>query len=422
MLSINIAFYFEKIVNFDFLENARYIILLKLTKKFTMNSQLLNKNKQPNIGILGGGQLAKMMAQEAYKLGWAVTIWDKELNSPAGAITKFDISGAFDNKESLAKFIDTADFAILENEFIDPEIIRVIEEHIPVFPSSKTISKIQDKFKQKVVFNQAGAKTAKYQEINSEEDALNFGKENGYPFVLKTRTMGYDGYGNAVVVSSEGIPHAFSKLSIHSQKSKLYAESFVAFDKELAMMVARNAAGDIATYPLVETIQENNICKSVIAPADISQNSALRAETMAKKIVESIEGVGIFGIEFFHTTNGEILVNEIAPRPHNSGHYTIEACCCSQFQQAIRAVSGLPLGSTKMILPFAVMVNILGITNGDNYPANISNSLTDGNVSLHLYGKSASRTGRKMGHITAISDSKLKAMNLAAKANLELQW
>lgn len=366
------------------------------------------------LGILGGGQLAKMLAQSAYKLGMNVAIIENHSNSPAGDMTKLDFPHGWNNPDDLQAFISASDIITLENEFIDPDLIEKIEHQKLVYPSSKTLRLIQDKFIQKTTLRNASVPVPSFEKIESIDDIIAFSKKYGFPFVLKSRTMGYDGYGNATIHNDIEIETAYNKFQSDPQRNQLYAEEFIDFTKELAIMIARNRSGEIAVYPVVESIQVNHICNEVIAPAEISDIALNQAINIAKKCVAAIDGVGIFGIELFLKKNDEVLVNEIAPRPHNTGHYTIEACRTSQFENCIRAVLDFPLGSTDMIMPFADMINLLGTRTGSGAPTNTRNTLALQDVSLHLYNKKESRSGRKMGHITVLGKS---ADEVRAKAN-----
>jgi 5-(carboxyamino)imidazole ribonucleotide synthase len=355
------------------------------------------------IGILGGGQLARMSLVLAVRLGFDVAILEKTGNSPAGKLTKNEFIGWVDNKKVYDKFIDSCDIFTLENEFIDFKFIEAIENKgKKCVPSSKTISLIQDKLTQKKVFFDNHIPVAKFCEINSVSNYESISKLLGNKFVVKSRKMGYDGYGNALVKNKSDFSKAIKKLK--SRNSELYAESFVDFKKELAIIIVQSK-NEIVCYPVVESIQKNHICKLVIAEADIADKIKKEVIGIAHKCIEAIDGEGIFGIEFFLTSDNKILVNEIAPRPHNTGHYTLDACRTSQFENHIRAVMNLPLGETIMHRPKAVMLNILGKKNGSSEISNYKSILKQPDLHLHLYGKDESRVGRKMGHITAIGNS-----------------
>lgn len=363
---------------------------------------MIKKDRKTVIGILGGGQLARMSAFQAIRMGFDIAILEKEKDSPAGVLTRNEFVGWVDDKEIFKQFIQTSDVFTLENEFIDSSYLAEIENQSKkVIPSSKTISLIQDKFIQKSTMEKAGVPVPKFLKVTSESYYEDISSILGKKFLLKSRKMGYDGYGNATVKNKNEFETAIKKLT--SRHAELYAEEFVNFQKELAIMVVRTKK-EIKCYPVVETIQKNHICHLVIAPAQIEKQLSIQAEEIAVHSVEAVKGFGIFGIEMFLDDENKILVNEMAPRPHNSGHYTIEGCITSQFENHIRATLGLPLGSTEMVKPYAVMINLLGKRNDKGIMQNYQSVLKDEKVKLHLYGKKNSRIGRKMGHITVVGD------------------
>jgi 5-(carboxyamino)imidazole ribonucleotide synthase len=381
-----------------------------------MLPSIYNPSEPFTLGLLGGGQLAKMTAQEAYKMGLRVAVIEHGADSPAGMMTKKEFPGGWKNPEDLEAFIQASDIITLENEFIDPDILDVIAERRLVFPTPDTMRLVQDKFIQKQTFAAVGVPTPHFAEITSKQDLVDFGQKHGYPFVAKTRKFGYDGYGNATIKRETEIDMVWRRFMEGEDPRPLLAESFVTFTKELAVMVARNKRGEIAVYPCVQTIQQGHICVTVLAPAPIEPELQKRAQEIAVACVETINGVGVFGIEMFLTTDDQIVFNEIAPRPHNSGHYTIEACHTSQFENCIRAVTNLPLGSADMRVPAACMINLLGERTGSGIPDSVIEMLKVDDVALHLYGKKDVRMGRKMGHLTATGatvDEAFQRANLA---------
>ncbi len=356
--------------------------------------------KRIRIGILGGGQLARMSAYQAYKLGFEIAIMEKKPQSPAGMLTKYDYAGWVNNKKLLRKFAEGCDIITLENEFIDFKDLEFIEKlGKKVLPSAKTISLIQDKYIQKKTFRKNAIPVPKFIEVKDTSTYQSIARRLGKRFILKSRKMGYDGYGNAFVEDEKSFSKGVKELS--GRHSLLMAEELIDFRKELAVMIARTKK-ETKAYPVVETIQREHICHTVIAPAEIGPGLRKTAEEISIKAVEAVKGYGIFGIELFITADNKILVNEMAPRPHNSGHYTIEACVTSQFENHIRAVLDLPLGSVEMVKPAAVMINLLGKKEGLGIVEDYGEALNDENVHLHIYGKEMSRHGRKMGHITML--------------------
>lgn len=355
------------------------------------------------IGILGGGQLARMSAFQAYKLGFDIAILEKEKNSPAGQLTQNEFVGWVDDDKLLKQFAEECDIITLENEFIDADRLKFIESlGKKVIPSAYTIRLIQDKFTQKKTLSKYNIPLLNFMEVKSINDYKKISTKLGKRFIIKSRKMGYDGYGNADVMNETDFKDAYKKLT--NRHSKLYAEEFVKFSKELAVMVVRTKK-EIKTYPVVETIQKNHICHTVIAPAQISKRKIKEAEVIGIECVKAVRGFGLFGIEMFIDEKEKIFVNEMAPRPHNSGHYTIEGCVTSQFENHIRAVLNLPLGSTELVKKYAVMINLLGKRSGEGVVQNYSDSLIEPDLHLHIYGKAKSRIGRKMGHITIVGDN-----------------
>lgn len=378
----------------------------------------MRHSKNISVGILGGGQLAKMSAQAAAQLGIDVAILEKTPQSPAGKLTHHEFIGNVENTTLLKRFAHLCDVITLENEFIDPHRLQLIEQlGKKVIPSSQTIALIQDKFLQKEILSQAGIPVPRYVAVEPGISFKQLTSLIGFPFVLKSRKMGYDGYGNALIRSERTFEEGKRRLS--ARHSKLLAESFIDFHMELAVMVVRTKK-EIRVYPVVQTIQKNHICHTVIAPAPISKKIIKDAEEIAVESVKAIHGFGIFGVELFLSEDG-IMVNEMAPRPHNSGHYTIEGCITSQFENHIRAVLNLPLGSTSLIKNYAVMINLLGRTNPQKNSLRYINGLKNPDVHLHIYGKHDSRPGRKMGHITMIGDNLTEMMKTLTVAEKQIR-
>ncbi|HKI79210.1 MAG TPA: 5-(carboxyamino)imidazole ribonucleotide synthase [Ignavibacteriaceae bacterium] len=372
------------------------------------------KSNRKTIGILGGGQLARMSAYQAYKLGFNIAILEKKENSPAGMMTKKEFVGWVDDKKTTRDFTKASDVVTLENEFVDYQRLEFIESlGKKVIPSPKTISLIQDKYIQKNTLQRNKIPVADFLKVDDKSTYEKIAKKLGEKFILKSRKMGYDGYGNYSVKKEKDFSEGIKKLT--SRHSELMAEKFIDFDMELAIMVARSEK-EIKCYPVVQTIQKNHICHTVIAPADLRKTVSKKAEEIAVEAVKAIKGFGIFGIEMFIVNGKEILVNEMAPRPHNSGHYTIEGCVTPQFENHIRAVLNLPLGSTDMVKPYAVMINLLGKREGEGIVENYDEVLANDKIHLHIYGKEKSRFGRKMGHITVLGDNLKKTLNLAKVA------
>jgi 5-(carboxyamino)imidazole ribonucleotide synthase len=365
------------------------------------------------VGIIGGGQLGRMLTEAAKSLDSNVIVLESTENPPAVQAGAEQIVGDLTNPEKIRELAEKSDFITWEIEHINTEVLEELEKQgIKINPSPKTLSKIKDKFLQKEFLKDQGIPTAPFKKVESVEEVLEASKELGLPLLLKTRFGGYDGRGNHLIKSEEEIGDAFERLG----KENLYVEGFVDFEKELSVIAVRDIKGNIKTYPIVETIHENNILQIVLAPAPISSEQSKKAEEFAKKVLSHLEGAGAFGIEIFLTKSGEILVNEIAPRVHNSGHFTIEACNTSQFENHLRAVSEMELGSTEMKVGTAVMINILGDRTGEVKPQGVEEAEKLGNVFVHIYGKKEVKPERKMGHLTVVGENLDEVLEKANKA------
>lgn len=357
------------------------------------------------LGFLGAGQLARMSALQAFRYGIQVAVFsDRTEDEPVQFMTPHSYSGSFDDVESILEFAEKCDVITLENEFIDSNILDLLQtkSKTPIWPSPDSFSLIENKLIEKETFEKADIPVTPYALIQSEEDLIKFGSKYGWPYLLKSSKGGYDGYGNKTVKDEAGAKDAFEQLG-GNQGRDILAEAFVDFTHELAVQVARNETGH-TVYPCCETVQENHICVAVKSPAPVPLDIQKRAQDLAIRATEAIDGKGIFAFEFFLTTNGELLLNESAPRPHNSGHYTIEGCITSQFENHIRAVCGLPLGDSSLTKPAAVMINLLGT---DLRQASIEfaeSAISEANGHLHSYGKLHSKPGRKMAHYTLLGD------------------
>lgn len=384
----------------------------------------LKGNAPPVVGVLGGGQLGRMMADAAHRLGLELIVLDPQGQaSPAGQVGLRAIQGSFTQDADIAKLAEQCDVITVEIEHVNAAFLAELEQQgrVEVHPAPATIALIQDKYVQKQTFEQVnGVDVAPYHIVSSIEEAQQVGQLFGYPYMLKSRRWAYDGKGNAVVNSADEIPAAFAKLGVTSESANketaLYAEKWVPFTKELAVMVVKQDA-DVRAFPVVETTQKDSICDTVLAPAQIPTKVFDRAMDMASRAVAQLQGNGIYGVELFLTAANDVLLNEIAPRPHNSGHYTIEACETDQFEQHLRAVCGLPLGSCALRVNSALMVNVLGAPSSseDESYALMRKSLAVAGASAHYYGKAEARAGRKLGHFTIVADS-LKQLHDRAQA------
>ncbi len=367
------------------------------------------------IGIIGGGQLAKMTAIAALELGCDVVILERNEISPAATLATHLLVGDWDSPEELLKLAAHADIVTLENEFVNADSLKVLtDQGHTLFPSAGTMALIQDKYLQKQTYSAAGIGVPDFKAVNSPKDIAEAGKEFGWPMIVKKRRNSYDGKGNYTVSAAADAEPAWKQLD--GDNNGLYVEAFCPFTMELAVIITRSRNGEMVTYPVVETIQKDHVCHVVKAPAAISNELAEKAAETARRAIIEIDATGSFGVEMFLTKDNEIVLNEIAPRVHNSGHYTIEACVCSQFENHVRAILGWPLGSTEMVRPAAVMVNLLGTEKNAGFPVGIDRALQVPGAHVHIYGKTMSGKGRKMGHVTAVADTMENAYAAAKQA------
>ena len=367
------------------------------------------------IGIFGGGQLAQMLTQAAIALGIETAIFERAPDSPAGRLTQREVVGAWDDPAALARFAAHCDLVTLENEFVDAAILARLEaQGTPVYPTAATIALVQDKLTQKTAIAAAGLDVPAFRGVAAPAEVLVAAAELGWPLVLKARRNGYDGYGNATLHAPADVADAWQRLARGG--SPLLVEAWVPFARELAVMVVRGRDGASCAYPVVETVQQQHICQLVRVPAPLPAAEAAAATALAVRAVEAVGGVGVFGVELFELPDGRVCFNELAPRPHNSGHYTIEGCATSQFENHLRAVLGWPLGPVTLRAPAVVMLNLLGRCAGPVSPNALREALAVPSAHLHLYGKRESRLGRKMGHVTALGTTLAEAEAVARRA------
>ena len=346
------------------------------------------------IGILGGGQLAKMFIQKAKKMGFYVCVLDEDPECPASTLADFHLTKSFKDYYAIKEFAKYCDILTYDIEHVNVLALKeLFAEGKPIYPSPQILEIVQNKFLQKQKFAELGLPVPLFKEVKSKEDLCSF----GFPVVQKTKTGGYDGRGVLVLKTKEDIENAFS--------GDTFIEEWIPIKKELAVMIARNTKGEIALHPIVEMKFDPtaNICDMVIAPAEIEDKIKKEIREIAISLVEKLDLIGILGIEFFLSEDNKVFINEVAPRPHNSGHYSIEACVTCQFEQHLRAITGLPLGDTTLLSP-AVMINLLGAPNAYGIPVvkGLEEVLKIPGVSFHFYGKKRVKPYRKMGHITII--------------------
>ena len=348
------------------------------------------------IGIIGGGQLGRMMALAAKEAGFRIIVLDPTGDCPAAQVADHQITATYDDLESLKQLGQQCDVVTFEFENIDHEALNELTKYAYVPQGAEIIRITQDRIFEKAAIVEAGVKVAPYHAIHSEGELLNKIKTLGFPSVLKTSRGGYDGKGQYVLKSADDLKAA-SKLLQHGS---CVLESWVPFEKEVSVIVVRNPRGEIACFPIGENIHKQNILHQTIVPARIAEKTAIEAYDIARKIADHFSLIGTLAIEMFVTKEGGILVNELAPRPHNSGHYSIEACSISQFGQHIRAVCNWPLAEPMLLKP-AVMVNLLG-----KHLDGLKKQLIGQPAwSIHLYGKDEPKPLRKMGHVTILTEN-----------------
>jgi len=367
------------------------------------------------IGIVGGGQLGKMMILEAKRLGFFVAVLDPAADCPAHSICDAHIIANFDDVQGYIDLANQVDVITYEFEHINAAALETLENkgHI-IYPSVKSLKNIQNKFLQKEMLKASNIPIPRFEKVSSTSDieALGDASRFGYPIMLKTTTGGYDGKGNALIRSQADIKSAYKSLG--GGAKELMAEAFVDFEKEISIAVCRGIDGTRVVYPLAENMHANSILDTTIVPARVNEATIKKAKGIADLVMEVFEGVGTFCIELFLTKDGEIYVNEVAPRPHNSGHYTIEGCFANQFENHIRGIVGLPFGSTELISP-TVMVNLLGESDGIAKLEGLEKAYNDPQVHVHFYGKPESKKYRKMGHFTVRAKTLGEAINKAQK-------
>lgn len=356
------------------------------------------------IGIIGGGQLGRFMAIAAKNMGYNVVVLDPTPNCPCGQVSDVEITAAYDDSEAIRKLSEISDVITYEFENIDYDNLKWLEENAYLPQGSKLLAITQDRQTEKEAIEQAGAKVAPFLVVESEEQLNEAVQKIGTPSVLKTCRGGYDGKGQFVIKQVEDIESAKVLL----EKGRCVLEKWIPFEKEISVIVTRSVLGEVTTFPVAENIHVNNILHESIVPARISSTLKEKAIESAKMLADKLGLIGTLAVEMF-VTKDDIYINELAPRPHNSGHYTMDLCQTSQFEQHVRAVCGLPLSSTAL-LHEGVMVNILG----QHMETVIENKVIIQKGKLYLYGKKEAKNNRKMGHITFYTtsiESLLKEIN-----------
>lgn len=356
------------------------------------------------------GQLGKMLCQAASQMGIKIVILDPLQDCPASSVCHEHVVGSFNDGDTVREFAKRCGVLTVEIEHVDAVTLEKLEKQgVDCEPKASTIMIIQDKYRQKNHFSKFGIPLPDFMEVDTLHSIEEAGERFGYPLMVKSKRLAYDGRGNAVAQNKEELSSVVASLG--GFERGLYVERWAPFIKELSVIVARSRDGSTVCYPVVETIHKDNICHVVEAPADVSEKIKKSATGVAEKAIKSLEGAGVFAVELFLTENDQILLNEVAPRPHNSGHQTIESCYTSQYEQHLRAILGIPLGDPSMKTPAALMYNILGEDEGEAgfllAHQLIGRALNIPGASVHWYAKPEMRKQRKMGHITIVGPSKM---------------
>ena len=366
------------------------------------------------LGMLGGGQLGRMFTVAARTMGYEVIVLDPDTGSPAGKLATDHVCANYDDQTALDYIAKTCDAVTTEFENVPASTLEALAKTCPVRPGAHAVTITQDRIHEKNFLRDNGFPTAPFAVIESFEDLKKAISEIGTPSILKVSRFGYDGKGQFGINSDSDIEKAWETL----EGEACVLEQRMPLDIEVSVVMARGLEGEVTTYPVAENIHEGGILDVSVVPARIDQATETRVTDMAKEIATALEYVGVMAVEFF-ISNGELLVNEIAPRPHNSGHYTLDACVTDQFEQQVRAICGLPLGDTRLLSP-VVMINMLGDIWHNGKAPEWQKLLDHANVKLHLYGKHQARPGRKMGHFNVLSANITDALTLAENLKQQL--
>lgn len=366
------------------------------------------------LGVLGSGQLGRMFAIAARRMGYRVHTLSPESDSPTGQVADQEITASYDDLDAISEFAKRVSVVTFEFENVPSATAEAAARFVPVRPAGKVLHVTQHRLREKSYLRDHGFPVTPFRAIHSAEELTNAIQEIGCPAVLKTAGWGYDGKGQAKIHSASEATAAWERLAT----SEAILEGFVDYRIEVSVVGARSLDGAIANFGLLENSHSNHILDVTVAPARVSPCVAAEAEAIARGVLEALDVVGVLCVEMFLTKDDRLLINELAPRPHNSGHLTFDANVTSQFEQQVRAICGLPLGSTDLLRP-AAMANLLGDVWSDGEPR-WEQALKLPEVKLHLYGKSSARPGRKMGHLTAMSNSADEAERIVREARRRL--
>jgi len=367
------------------------------------------------LGMLGGGQLGRMFTIAARTMGYEVVVMDPDKESPAGKLATTHICADYTDQAALKKMANSCDVVTTEFENVPASTIEALAKNGPVRPDAKAVTIAQDRIHEKNFLRDSGFATAPFAEIQSFADLQKGISEIGTPAILKVSRFGYDGKGQFSINAESDIEKVWQSL----QGEACVLEKRMPLDIEASVVLARGIEGEVLTYPVSENIHEGGILDTSVVPARIDKALEVKVTSMAKEIATALNYVGVMAVEFF-ISDGELLVNEIAPRPHNSGHYTLDACLTDQFEQQVRAVCGLALGDTTLLSP-VVMINMLGDIWHNGKEPKWQILLDHPNVKLHLYGKREARPGRKMGHFNVLSAKISDALTLAENLKKQLR-
>lgn len=356
------------------------------------------------LGMLGGGQLGRMFTTAAQTMGYKVIVLDPDKNSPAGIIADKHICAAYTDESSLAELAQQCSAITTEFENIPANTLAFLENRTVVHPSSTALASTQNRNVEKNFIRAQGIATVPFVSIYKRDDFADVSNQIHFPAILKVATFGYDGKGQIVCEDLQAAYEAFDALG----QKECVLEQRIDLEREISVVLARSQEGHITAFPVAENVHINGILHSTSVPSIATEAQQQTAVEMAGKIAHGLNYVGTMAVEFFISKQGEIIANEIAPRPHNSGHYTLDACRTSQFEQQVRMLCGLPAGNAELVTP-VVMINLLGDVWGNSQPK-WDKLLTKPNIKLHLYGKKEARAGRKMGHYNVLADSCDSAM------------
>lgn len=359
------------------------------------------------LGMLGGGQLGRMFTMAARSMGYEVIVLDPDRESPAGKLATDHVCASYDDQTALDYLASTCDAVTTEFENVPASSLEILARSGPVRPGAQAVTITQDRIHEKNFLRDNGFPTAPFVVIHSLQDLKNGIEEIGTPAILKVSRFGYDGKGQFSINSADDADRGWQAL----QQEACVLEKRMPLDIEVSVVLARGLEGEVMTYPVSENVHEGGILDVTVVPARINGEQEKQVTAMATRIADALDYVGVMAVEFF-ISNGELLVNEIAPRPHNSGHYTLDACVTDQFEQQVRAICGLPLGDTRLLSP-VVMINMLGDIWHNGHAPDWMKLLQYPNVKLHLYGKREARPGRKMGHFNVLAENIDDALSLA---------